>query len=121
MPNKGRQASVKFHFEKGKHFRVVHVDGALGGCTPTREIFVSLYNQRSAIPRLIEQELLPNGQLGEEVHREGKEGIFREMEIGLVMTPMVAEEIAKFLLTQVKLLNETSPTTAVDARLRKSQ
>ncbi len=100
-------SSIKIYYEKGKFFRVIHVDGALGGLTPTRNIFVSLYSQRDPLPQLIVQRFFPDGTLGEEIGREGKTGLFREMEVGLSLTAPVARELAKFLLTQADLLDES--------------
>jgi len=100
-------ASVKFHYLKSNLFRVIHVDGAIGGVTPTRNIFVSVFSQRGALPRFIEQGVLPDGKLGAEVAREGKEGIVREMEIGLTISQDVAKDLAQFLLDQVKLLEQS--------------
>jgi len=105
-------SSIKIHYRKANFFRVVHVDGALGGITPTRNIFVSLYNQRNPLPRLIEQQFFPDGTLGEEIDRKGKTGLFREMEVGLVLTASAAREIAKFLLAQATLLDESTRTSA---------
>ncbi len=104
-------SSVKIYYEKGRLFRVIHVDGALGGLTPSRQIFVSLYNQRSPLPKMVEQRLSPDGKLGDEIDRETKTGVFREMEIGLVLTPQTAMEIADFLIQQAKKFNETIPQT----------
>lgn len=100
-------SSIKIYYEKGKFFRVIHVDGALGGLTPTRNIFVSLYSQRNPLPTLIEQRFSSDGTLGEVINREGKVGLFREMEIGLVLTAPVARELAGFLTEQAKLLDES--------------
>lgn len=103
-------SSVKIFYEKGRLFRVIHVDGALGGLTPSRQIFVSLYNQRSPLPKMVEQRLSVDGKLGEVINRETKTGVFREMEIGLVLTSEAAQEIAKFLLQQAKMLDESIQT-----------
>lgn len=108
----GAPTSIKIYYEKGRLFRVIHVDGALGGLTPTRNIFVSLYSQRDPLPKVIEQRLSPDGALGEEIGREGKTGLFREMEIGLVLTSSVARELAKFLIEQAKLLDESEQNKA---------
>jgi len=102
-----KPSSVRFYYEKAHSFRVVHVDGVIGGLTPTRDIFVAVYNQRSALPKEIEQSVTPEGKLGTELAREGKTGIFREMETGLVMSPTVAKDMAEWLLRQVKILEES--------------
>lgn len=103
-------SSIKLHHEKGNFFRVIHVDGAIGGITPTREIFMSLFSQRAAIPKVIEQALTTEGQLGAEVGREGKSGIFRELEIGVVLTPTTARQIATWLTQQATIAELGAPT-----------
>jgi hypothetical protein len=108
-------SSVKFYYEKGKFFKVIHVDGVIGGPTPERAVFVALYNQRSPIPQEIEQELAPDGSLGPELSRKGKDGIFREIEIGIVLTPKAAEEVGLFLLQQARLLHDTDKRLPKDA------
>jgi hypothetical protein len=100
-------STINFYHEKGNFFRVIHVDGAIGGLTPTRDIFMSLYSQRVAIPRIIEQRLSLEGKVGEEVKREGKNGIFRELEVGVVLTPTIARQIAEWLNQQAKLAEQT--------------
>src|SRR5271157_2184176 len=116
MPDNLPPPSIKFHYIKANLFRVIHVDGAIGGITPNRGIFVSLFSERSALPKMIEQELLPNGTLGEEKtvvqYSEGKEGLVRDMEIGVMLSVDVAQKIAEFLNNQVKILKQSSPETA---------
>src|ERR1700733_53208 len=101
--------TISFFHEKGNFFRVIHVDGAIGGLTPTRDIFMSLYSQRVAIPRIIEQRLSIEGKVGEEVKREGKNGIFRELEVGVVLTPTTARQIAQWLIQQAALAEQSAP------------
>ena len=104
--------SIKFHYVKGNLFRVIHVDGVIGGVTPGRGIFLSLFSERSALPKMIEQELLPNGTLGAERAREGKEGLVRDMEIGVMLSVDAAQKIANFLNNQVKILTQSAPEDA---------
>jgi hypothetical protein len=99
-------SSIKLYHEKGSLFRVIHVDGAIGGLTPAREIFMSLFNQRAPIPKVIEQAITTEGQLGAELGREGKSGIFRELEIGVVLTPATARQIAAWLIQQATIAEQ---------------
>src|SRR4051794_33894026 len=100
MADSALPSSVKFHYIKSNLFRVIHSEGAIGGLTPHREIFVSLFNERSALPKLIEFSLSPEGRIGGEISREGKEGIVREVEIGIIMSADSAKQLAHFLLSQ---------------------
>jgi len=103
----GTPSSIKFYYRKGNFFRVIHADGVVGGATPERAVFAALYNQRSPIPRSVTQAICPDGTLGDELDRKSKQGIFREIEIGIVMTPKAAEEIGQFFLQQARLLRDT--------------
>src|SRR5260370_9404548 len=78
---------VKFFYQKGSLFRIVHVDGAIGGLTPSLDLFVSVYNQLAPIPQVTVQEISEEGGLGDEIlaDRQTKEGIWREGEVGLIM------------------------------------
>lgn len=107
MPDTTIPSSVKFYFIKSNFFRVVHADGAIGGLTPSRQIFISVYNERAAIPKIIEMNISPDGHLGEEISREGKEGLVREMEMGIILNGHAAELLAETLLESVKALKES--------------
>ncbi len=109
-------STINFFHEKGNFFRVIHVDGAIGGLTPTRDIFMSLYSQRVAIPKVIEHQLSLDGQVGGELKREGKNGIFRELEVGIVLTPTTARQIATWLNQQATLAEQTARTTIETAK-----
>jgi hypothetical protein len=109
MPANQLPSSIKFHYIKGNFFRVVHVDGAIGGLTPSRDIFVSLFSQRAPIPQMIELTVSPEGNLGSELKRETKEGVVREMEVGLALSAKAARDLGNFLLEQAKLYEESSP------------
>lgn len=104
--------AVKFHLVKGNFFRVIHADGVVGGITPSREIFLSLFNERDAIPQLIEQAINADGSLGEEIKRSGKEGIVREIEVGVMLNVKTAKLIADWLLKQAEILAASEPESA---------
>ena len=99
---------VKFHYLKSHGFRVIHVDGLFGGITPTGDIYASLFSQRPPIPTLTVQTIKENGELGEEVasERVSKDGIVRELEIGVTMRPEVAQSIIKWLQDKVAEFNQ---------------
>jgi hypothetical protein len=90
---------VKFHYIKSNDFRVIHTDGMFGGLTPTGDIFVSLFNQRPPIPQITVQAIKETGELGDEIlaERVSKDGIIRQLEVGILMRPDVAEAMVKWL------------------------
>jgi len=96
--------SVRFHYIKSNLFRVVHADGAYGGLSPTGDIFFSLFSQRPPIPTSTVQPVKEDGELGDELvqQRTTRDGIVREMEVGIALRPEVAEGIIKFLQEKVE-------------------
>ena len=95
---------IKFHYIKGHFFRVVHVDGVFGGLSPTGEISASLFSQRPPIPQLTVQAVKNENELGDEIvaERVSKDGLVREMEVSLVLSPQVADALAKWLMERVE-------------------
>jgi len=110
-----------FFYRKSNFFRVVHADGATGGPTPDRKIMIAIFNQRSALPDMVEHVLTPDGRLGPEVARQTEhEGFIREVEVGIVMEPNTAKELAEWLQRQVRLL-ESTPVEKTSDQERKTQ
>jgi len=108
--------AVTYHYIKGNFFRVVHADGAIGGLTPNRSIFLSLFSERGAIPQMVEQALNPDGTLGDEKKRMGKEGLVREVEVGAMLSGPAAKRIAEWLLKQVQILEASEPEQGLVGR-----
>ena len=100
---------VKFHFIKSNHFRVVHVDGAHGGITPDCHIFAAVFNTRAPIPQIAVQRITDN-TLGDEIREErvGKDGLVREVEVGLMMNLNTAEGIHRWLGEKIASLKEAA-------------
>jgi hypothetical protein len=109
MPDNVPPSAVKFHYIKGNFFRVIHADGAIGGLTPNHGIFLSLFSERGAIPQVIEQAINADGSLGGEKVRVGKEGLVREIEVGIMLSGASAKRIAEWLLKQVQVLEASDP------------
>lgn len=93
---------VRFFYIKSNHFRVVHVDGAHGGLTPSGLIQMALFNDRIPIPQ---QTLHPvtvtdaGKKLGAELQDErvARDGIVREVEVEALMAISVAKTLHTWL------------------------
>lgn len=99
---------MEFHFIKSNFFRVVHMDGAYGGITPSRYIQMAVYNQRQAIPQRM---LEPVEQVADHImksagekKKEGKSGFVREVEVNLMMDLDTAKSVVKWLDGHIKAL-----------------
>jgi hypothetical protein len=112
MSENSSTSTMKFHLIKGNLFRVIHADGAIGGITPSREIFFSLFSERGAIPTVIEQTINADGSLGGETGRACKDGIVREIEVGVMLNAQTAKRISEWLAKQAEILAKSEPELA---------
>jgi hypothetical protein len=97
--------SVRFSYIKSTFFRVLHVDGAIGGVTPQGFIHCALYNERQAIPQLTEHDVVGT-KLGEATRTEGRAGFVREVEADLMMSRSVASELRDWLTRQIEMFDK---------------
>jgi hypothetical protein len=100
---------IRFFFIKSNYFRVVHVDGAFGGLTPQGRIFVSMYSERGPIPEIVSHTVTQGGlSIGEEIktERQSKDGIIREVEVGLSIDVTAAEALHKWLGEQIETIKK---------------
>jgi hypothetical protein len=106
MPeNGGLPSSIQFHHVKSNYFRVIHVNGAFGGFSPDGSVFMAIYSERPTLPDVTVQTVESTGQLGAEIieQRKGREGIVRELEVGLSMDIKTARSLVKWLEERITL------------------
>ena len=89
--------TVDFHYIKGPDFRTVHIDGAIGGITPSGFLHIAMYCERSTIPKTITHTILPDGTLGSAIKHKGKKGIARQMEIDIIVNEATAKSLKIWL------------------------
>jgi hypothetical protein len=99
---------IEFHYEKTSQYRVVHVDGAIGGFTPRGDLHVALYSERVTIPKRTVHEVV-DGEL-HQTQQDGKRGFMREIEVSLVMDKETAAALHEWLGTQLKAVVTLSVT-----------
>jgi len=99
---------VRFHYIKSNHFRVIHVDGAHGGITPTGMIQVAFHNDRSPIPQQVVSTVHENGTLGREIAEErvSRDGVVREVEVEAIMSLDTARALRKWLDEKIQSLED---------------
>jgi hypothetical protein len=102
-PNK-----LRIEYHKSQSFRVIHADGVYGGTSPRLQLFIAFYSERFPIPKVLTYETSASGAPEQEIiaERESKEGIFREVEIGVVLDINAAKGFAAWLNEQVTALEK---------------
>jgi hypothetical protein len=101
MSKQEEVSSLTFHYLKSNLFRVIHVDGAIGGMTPRGLIHMTIYSERAAIPKKVSQVIHSDGRIGDEIGREGLEGVVREMEADLIFRLEDAVSLRDWLDDQI--------------------
>ena len=95
-----------FHYIQSNQFRVIHVDGMIGGPSPAMDgIQMALFSEREPIPLSVAFKLSEDGS-PEEIRREGRDGITREVDVNAIMSIDTAERLGTWLLEQVESLRE---------------
>ena len=118
-PNNGKaKKSIRFHFEKSGDFRTIHCDGAIGGWNPTGYLFMGLFAERLPIPKIVTYDLKPDGTLDKETPSrwEGRDGVFRELEVGVVLSEDTAKRIHKWLGDHLEKIGSEHSETKEETR-----
>lgn len=76
--------TVTFHLIKAPQFHSQRVDGAVGSVTPGGVSLV-FFIERGPIPKVVTHEVAEDGSLGALVSAEGKTGIVRELQTGIIL------------------------------------
>jgi len=103
-PTSQSNKEIEFHYLKTNNYRSYHVDGVFGGITPNGNIYMELFLERGPTPRSVLHEFNSDGSLGKELSRQGKTGLIREVEAGVVLNPATAEAIRSWLAQKIQLL-----------------
>ena len=118
-PAAARTAKLQFHYIKGASYREICCDGALGGLTPQGGMWMALFAERGAIPRLVEFEVPAKEgedtvEFEEGAHKpsriETRNGIIRHVEFTAYMSVETAKRIHKWLGENLARHGEKSGT-----------
>ena len=106
--------TLTFDYIKSNHFRVIKVDGVVGGIAPNGEtIHMGVFNERTPYPQQVVHEVDQEGALGKEISRKSRDTTFiRELEAGLVFSPEMARVIIRWLERNLKRLSTDSEEEA---------
>jgi hypothetical protein len=106
--NEPLSKKLRIEYQKSQSFRVIHSDGAYGGTSPRLQLFIAFYSERFPIPKVLTYETDAAGAPREEIvaERESKEGVIREVEVGITMDLNAAKGFAAWLNERVSELEK---------------
>ena len=110
--NEKKRDVVSFDYIKSNSFRVIHGNGVLGGLTPSGDIHMAVWNQRQPYPKRVSYAVTSDQQLGDQVELDVREGLVREVEVGVVMSPSTALEVIEWLQRQLEAHTHLGHTDA---------
>lgn len=100
------KGEVEFHYIKSPQFATVHVDGGIGGPTPSGLLHLAVFAERAAIPQSILTEVDEEGRLGKQIRVSGRGGIARELQVDLVMTAETAKRLFAWFAKHIATLED---------------
>lgn len=95
---------ITFHYIKSPDHRTHHVDGAIGGPTPRGLLYVHLYSERRPMPKSMDQSVT-DGELGEILRVDSKQGVIRDVSCGLIMDLAAAASLHTWLGEKIEELD----------------
>ncbi len=104
-----KENRITFDYIKSNFFRVIHVDGIIGGISPRAGLIqMSMWNDRWPIPKQATYELTKDGTLGEEIisERVQRDAVVREVEVIALMDIDVAKQMRSWLDDQITTLDK---------------
>lgn len=96
---------VPVHYVRSPHFRTMHADGVLGGIMPSgRAMNIVFYSERIPFPQEETYDVGLEGKMSKPRVRKGPKGIFREIEIAVVLDYEAAKALMLWLHQVVPML-----------------
>ncbi len=92
---------IRFVYEKARHHRTMHADGAWSGLTPHAEVQVSFYNDLRRMPISVTHAVQENDTIGPGTQKEASD-LVREIDVTVVMNVAVAKGLIALLNQMVE-------------------
>jgi len=94
------------NFIKSPDFRTDYVSGIFGGITPHAQISMVHFIERAVLPTKIEYSVEPSTGSVNEIGRESKLGIVREVQGSLIMDLHMAKSMVEWLNEKITLIEQ---------------
>jgi hypothetical protein len=119
-PEEEPPQGVKIHYMKSNLFRVIHADGAVGALTPRGLVHMTLYSERTAIPKTSFRAISEDGQsLESEKYIETLGGVVRELEVDVLMDENLVRDLRDWLNRRLDELAQLKDAVAEAEKARK--
>ena len=110
---------IRFAYQKGRHHRTFHADGAWASVTPHLEVQFSFFSDLRPMPEAVVHLVTTEGNLGEEIARQVGESVIRDTDVTVVMNKdgvRALIEVLERMVTQIDDISKKSaPVESQDA------
>ena len=106
-------SQIEVHYIKNNDFRTVFGSGVFGGITPQGQMNINFFTERASIPSKV---VYAVNQVGDplqltEIDREGKDGIIREVQFGILMDMSMAITFREWLDSKIQEFRSNDSTS----------
>jgi len=99
-------SELEFFFETAPDHRVIASNGAWGGMTPRGDIYIDFFIEKQAVPDSIKNSVSEEGNLGKIIEMKPPKRFVRELQVGVLLTKLEAQNLVKFLNERIQQLEE---------------
>ena len=96
---------MPIHYLKVNDFRTVIATEVVGGPTVNGAINMNFFIDRQPIPRTVVHRI-NNNALGEEIERDAKEGVVREVPFGVILDLETARTVRNWLDSMIQMVEQ---------------
>ncbi|NVJ46463.1 MAG: hypothetical protein HWE07_05020 [Cytophagia bacterium] len=94
---------IETHYIKNHDFKTVEGSGIFGGLTNNGQININFFTDRAPIPKKIILDVDPStGKIIQEIERDSKEGVIREVQFGVLLNIETAKNIVGWLNQKIE-------------------
>jgi len=98
---------VRIYYERSADFRTIYASGAFVAITPQSNIQLSTFNDLAPTPDVTLHRINPAGGIEAPIETISKQGLMRETQVCIIMTPDTAEQLIRVLGDMLKHLSES--------------
>jgi hypothetical protein len=102
-----RPEQIRFIYQKARHHRTFHADGAWAGITPQLEVQFAFFNDLRPMPDEVTHAVTEEGALGVEIGRQhDPQNIIRETNVTVVMNTAALRNTIELLTNMANQIEE---------------
>jgi hypothetical protein len=107
------------HYIKNHDFKTIQGNGIFGGLTNSGQIDINFFTERGPIPKKLIYEVEPEtGEIKKEIGRESKNGIIREVHLGVLLDAATAKSIIEWLQEKVDQIEKIQKEQVKNVRVK---